>query len=298
MSVPFFSDFTKRTKDYFKRDKYALGQVVEISNQCGDNIKLKTKIATGDSVKTKFTATLKREKGREIELTEDLRKGLSVKLKMPKFYRNFDIETEYAGNNLEVTTKYKPSSNAFYNTKLTGCYNPDSNGNRIFKTKAAFAVGDDQLNLSVGGDITIEDRSKNDGPFQGVDAKVKTYTLGFLYTPSNDSQYSVIYTPDNQSNGMEYSFTCFKKMSDRCSLAAKADGKVDTKLTGYPPVVSIAGGWALGANYFQGFMNSRKEWGLAYKVKVSDSATLNLGVSSYLNDEQRVDTRFGYKLQV
>jgi len=301
MSVPFFSDFTKRTKDYFKRDKYALGQVVEITNKCDKNIKLKTKISTGDSVKTKFTATLKRDQGREIEVTEDLRKGLSVKIKIPKFYRNFDIESDHTNNDVEVTAKYKPSSdssNSFYNTKLTGYYNPDNNGNRICKTKAEFAVGDDQLNLSVGGDITIEDKSKNDGPFQGVDAKVKTYTLGFLYTPTNDTQYSVIYTPDNQSNGMEYSFTCFRKMSDKCSLAAKADGKVDTKLTGHPPVISIAGGWTVGANYLQGFVNSRKEWGLAYKVAVSNSATLNLGVASYLNDEQRLNTQFGYKLQV
>lgn len=54
----------------------------------------------------------------------------------------------------------------------------------------------------------------------------------------------------------------------------------------------------MGANYLQGFVNSRKEYGLAYKVKVSDSATLNLGLSSYLNDEQRPNTQFGYKLQV
>eukprot|EP01083_Nonionella_stella_P028825 79433_1 len=301
-SVPFFSDFTKKTKDYFKRDKYALGQVCEISNKCGDNIKLKTKITSGDIVKTKFVATLKRNKGREIELCEDLRKGLSLKLKIPKIYGNIDIESEHSNSDVEVKLKYRPSSNngsnSFYNTKLTGYYNPDSNGNRICKTKAEFAVGDDQLNLSVGGDITIEDKSKNDAAFQGMDAKVKTYTLGFLYTPTKDTQYSVIYTPDNQSNGMEYSFTCYRKMSDKCSLAAKADGKVDTKLTGFPPVISIAGGWSMGANYLHGFVNSRKEWGLAYKVKVSDAATLNLGVASYLNDESRMNTEFGYKLQV
>lgn len=46
-------------------------------------------------------------------------------------------------------------------------------------------------------------------------------------------------TPDNQSNGMEYSFTCFRKLSGSCSLAAKADGKVDTKLTAYPPIVTL-----------------------------------------------------------
>jgi len=301
MSVPFFSDFTKKTKDFFKKDKYALGQVVEIKNKCSDNISLKTKIANGESVKTKFTATLKRENGREIEVTEDLRKGLSVKIKIPKLYRNINIESEHSNSSVEVTAKYKPSpdaKNSFYSTKVVGYYAPDIKGSRICKTKAEFAVGDDQLNLSVGGDITIEDKSKNDQPFQGVDAKVTTYTLGFLYTPTKDSQYSVIYTPDTQSNGMEYSFTCFRKMSDKCALAAKADGKVDTKLTGFPPVVTIAGGWTLGANYLQGFVNSRKEFGLAYKVKVSNSATLNLGLASYLNDEQRINTEFGYKLQV
>ena len=143
---------------------------------------------------------------------------------------------------------------------------------------------------------------------------------------------SLCSTPDNQSNGMEYSFTCFRKMSDRCSLAAKADGKVDTKLTAYPPVVTlgmdlygvsfanmrlclrvlvdwmswcdvmwfgvVAGGWMLGSNYLQAFVNSQKEWGMAYKVKVSDAASLNLGVSSFLNKDQRMATQFGYKLQV
>merc|ERR1712228_91051 len=303
MSVPFFGDFTKRTKDYFKRDKYALGQVVEITNQCSDSIKLKTKIQTGDAVKTKFTATLKRPNKREIEVSEDLRKGLSVKVKIPRFYGNINVESEHTNGDVEVKAKYAPSAdskNAFYNTKLTGYYNPDSNGSRICRAKAEFAVGDDQLNLSVGGDITLEDKSKNNGKIGQDDISdlVKDYTLGFLYTPNNDSQYSVIYTPDDQSNGMKYSFTCFRKMSDRCSMAARAEGKVDTKLTGFPPVISIAGGWSLGANYMQAFVNSRKEWGMAYKVKVSDAATLNLGVCSSLNKEQRMNTRFGYKLQV
>ena len=49
----------------------------------------------------------------------------------------------------------------------------------------------------------------------------------------------MISTPDDDSNGMEYSFTCYRKMSDNCQLTARADGKVDTKLTGFPPVVSI-----------------------------------------------------------
>ena len=54
----------------------------------------------------------------------------------------------------------------------------------------------------------------------------------------------------------------------------------------------------MGANYLQGFVNSKKEFGFAYKVKVSNSATLNLGLASYLNKEHRINTQFGYKLQV
>jgi len=298
MSVPFFSDFTKKTKDYFKKDKYALGQVVEVSTKCTDDIKLKTKVSTENSVRTKFTATIKRPNGREIEVTEDLRKGLSVKIKLPRFYRAFDVESEHSNRDVSVTAKYRPTANAFYNTKLKGYFNPDANGERVCRAKAEFAVGDDQLNLSVGGELTVEDRAKIDGPPQGADPKTHDYALGFLYTPSPDTQYSVIYTPDNQSNGMEYSFTCFRKMSDRCALAAKADGKVDTKLTGFPPVVTLAGGWTLGSNYLQAFVNSRKEWGMAYKVKVNEAASLNLGVCSFMGSNGMLASQFGYKLQV
>eukprot|EP01084_Bolivina_argentea_P317579 550640_1 len=287
MSVPFFGDFTKKTKDFYKKDKYDLGQTVEISQNCGDNIKLKTKIKNGDNVKTKFTATLKRDK-REIEVTEDLRKGLSVNIKIPKFYKNFDIDTEHSNADVKVIAKYKPKG-TYYNTKLVGYYNPDSDGNRVCRTAAQFAVGDDQLNLCVGGKIVIEDKAKNNGPISGIQPTIKNYALGFLYRPAEKTEYSVIYTPDENSNGMEYSFTCFRAMSDKCSLTARAEGKVDTKLTGFPPVITIGGGWSLGANYLQGFANSRKEWGFAYKVKVSDSATLNLGVASYLNADQRIN---------
>jgi len=297
MSVPFFSDFTKRTKDYFKKDKYALGQVVEISSKCTDDIKLKTKVTTGENVKPKFTATMKRPNGREIEVTEDLKKGMSLKIKMPKFYKAFDLESDHSNRDVSVTAKYRPTANAFYNTKMKGYYNPDANGERVMRAKAEFAVGDDQLNLCVGGELTVEDRCKIDDP-KGMDPKSTDYALGFLYTPTPDSQYSVIYTPDNQSNGMEYSFTCFRKLSSTYSMAAKADGKVDTKLTAYPPVVTLAGGWTMGSNYLQAFVNSHKEWGMAYKVKVSDGVNLNLGVSSFLNSDARMATQFGYKLQL
>ena len=176
--------------DFYKKDKYDLGQTVEVVQKCGDDIKLKTKIQNGDNVKTKFIATLKRDK-REVEVTEDLSKGLSVKIKIPKFYRNFDIESDHSNSDVKVTAKYKPKG-TYYNTKLVGYYNPDKDGNRICRSTAEFAVGDDQLNLCVGAKIVIEDKAKNNGPMQGVQPKIKTYALGFLYRPVEKTEYSVI----------------------------------------------------------------------------------------------------------
>jgi len=300
MSVPFFSDFTKKTKDFFKTDKYALGQVVEISQKCGSDIKLKAKISNAGAVKSKFTATLKRPNNREIEITEDLKKGMTLKVKVPALYKSLDIESEHTNGDVEVTAKYRPNgANAFWNAKASAYYNPSLKGSRVCRSTASFAVGDDQLNLSVGGQMTVEDSSKNEkGAMRGADPYVKGYKLGFLYTPTKESLYSVIYTPDEDSNGMEYSFTAFRRMSEQCSLAVRAEGKVDTKLTSFPPTVALSGGWTVGGgNYLQAFVNSRKEWGMAYKVKVSQGVNLNLGVAAFLNDG-RMDTQFGYKLQV
>jgi len=100
-------------------------------------------------------------------------------------------------------------------------------GNYLQAFVNSFAVGDDQLNLSVGGQMTVEDSAKNEkGAMRGADPFVKGYKLGFLYTPTKESLYSVIYTPDEDSNGMEYSFTAFRRMSEQCSLAVRAEGKV------------------------------------------------------------------------
>ena len=167
--------------------------MVEISNKCGDAIKLKAKISNGASVKSKFTATLKRPNGREIEVTEDLRKGLTLKVKLPKIYGALDVESEHTNGDVEVTGKYRPSgSGAFWNAKAKGYYNPALKGERVCRTTASFAVGDDQLNLSVGGEMTVADKCKNDGAAQGPDPSVEAYKLGFLYTPTHESQYSVI----------------------------------------------------------------------------------------------------------
>jgi len=228
MSVPFFSDFTKKTKDFFKTDKYALGQVVEISQKCGSDIKLKAKISNAGAVKSKFTATLKRPNNRDIEITEDLKKGMTLKVKVPALYQSLDIESEHTNGDVEVTAKYRPNgANAFWNAKASAYYNPSLKGSRVCRSTASFAVGDDQLNLSVGGQMTVEDSAKNEkGAMRGADPFVKGYKLGFLYTPTKESLYSVIYTPDEDSNGMEYSFTAFRRMSEQCSLAVRAEGKV------------------------------------------------------------------------
>jgi hypothetical protein len=297
--VPFFSDFTKRTKDFFDPEKYDLGQTVEATLSCGDDLKFKTKVQNGPLLKTKFTATYNRD-GREVEVTEDLRKGLNVKVTLPKFYRNFDIDSEHCNSDVKVTAKYNPKDSSFWNTKISGYYNPDCDGYRVCKTTAQFAVGDDQLKLSVGGEVVVEDRARNNAnPRSGVEPNISTYSLGFLYRPTDDTQYSVLYTPDEKSNGMDYSFTCFRQMSEKCALAARATGKVDTNLGDDPPTIAIAGGWKVNANYLQAYIDSRKQWGFSYKVNVSATATLTLGVSSFLNKQEReAITRFGYKFSV
>lgn len=302
MSIPFFDKFNEKTKDFYKADKYDLGQTVEILNTCCNDLKIKTKFSSvgSEETKSKFSFTLKRDFG-SVEINEDLQKGLSVEVKLPNFYKSIDLVSKHSNKDVEVTAKYNPQ-NSYWNTKLVGYYNPkDKNNQRVCRGTASFAVGDDGLKLNVGGQLVIEDKSsidKNANNANGPTTKISTYSLGFLYNPTNDTSFSVIYSPDKQSNGLEYSFGCYKKMSAECTLSAKAEGKVDTKLTAYPPTIYFGGGWTVGSNFLQGFLNSRKEWGLAYKVKVNDAATVNLGVASFIGENGGVSTKFGYKLSV
>lgn len=148
----------------------------------------------------------------------------------------FSFLFRHTNRNVEIKLDYNPSG-SYWNTRLEGSYEPEKEGNRICLSTLSGAVGDDSLNLSVGGQITIEDTASVENP-RTMQPEIKSYKLGFLYRPSSDSNYSVIYTPD-QANGLEYSFSALKQVTDNVTLVAKADGKVDTKLTASPPVLSL-----------------------------------------------------------
>ena len=143
----------------------------------------------------------------------------------------------HTNRNVEIKFDYNPSG-SYWNSRLEGSYSPDKEGQRVCISKFSMAVGDDSLNLSVGGQLEIEDKTAIENA-QSMQPQLKTYKLGFLYRPSDDSSYSVIYTPDDASTGLEYSFSALKKITDNVTLVAKADGKVDTKLTANPPVLSL-----------------------------------------------------------
>jgi len=294
MSVPFFADFTKSTKDFFKNDKFDIGRVVQLKAKPYDDIEVTGKTTQdGERFNNKLTVNLKRSFG-TVEFIEDFNKGISTEVKLPRIYRNFDFKSKHTNNNVEVKLDYKPEG-SYYNARLEGSYEPEREGNRICLSTLSVAVGDDSLNLSVGGQVTIEDKASVANP-TSVSPNVKSYKLGFLYTPSNTSNYSVIYTPDPHSTGLEYSFSALKKLNDDVTLVARAEGRVDTKLTANAPVVSLAGQYRLGDSFVKGFMNNRREYGLTYEAKINPSLGITFGLASFLDRQQRANTKFGYKV--
>lgn len=295
MSVPFFSDFTKATKDFYKSDKYDLGRVVELKGALSDDVKYTAKSnQQGDRFKNKVTLNLNRSFG-SIEFVEDFNKGISIEVKVPKFYKQFDLKTKHQNRCVNAKIDYRPKG-SYYNVRLDGHYDPDVEGNRLCTTTASVAVGDDSLNLNVGGEITIEDKQLASNS-TNIKPQVTTYRLGFLYTPNPDSCYSVIYTPDKNSTGLNYEFSCLKRV-ENVTLSAKADGRVDTKLSASPPLISLAAGVKNNGNYVQAFFNSRREWGLQYKTSLTGTFGVTLGLSSFLDRAQRANTRLGYKVSL
>jgi len=290
MSTPFYRDFDKKTKDFWKRDKYDLGKAVEIKSKFEDN-ELTFKVSDGDKgVSHKATALLKRPRG-TIEFTEDQKKGIQVETKFPQFFRNFDWKSKHSNAEAETTLDLK-REDSYWNAGVSNTWKNAEHEERSLDTKVSFAVGDDSMHVAVGGEVVIRDEHHQN--LLSYSPKFQSYSLGFLYTPTPASSYSVIYTPDSNSSALEYSFTLFKKYSDSVDIAAKADGKVDTKLTAAPPVFSFGGGYKNGGHYLQGFFNTKKEYGVSYNIAVSTGISVNVGVSSFL-EANKLNTRLGYK---
>jgi hypothetical protein len=294
MSVPFFSDFNKKSKDFFKRSEYDLGRQLNIRTSFDEHT-VTAKLNAGDVPTGKVTANAKVPFG-SVEMTEDLRSGLSVEFKVPNMYKGIDFSSKHRASDVEATFKYR-GANGYWNTKVEGKYVPSSNGQRICSTKASVAVGDDRL-VKVGGEIEFEDKGESGVFPTEPNVTLTNYQLGFLYEPASNAAISLIYSPDKNSNGLRYDFQLFKGCSDSCHLAARAKGAVDTKLTADPPVLSIGGGWRVSGNYLQGYANSVKEFGVQYKTKVGSNVSATLGVGRWRDGGEHKPefvTTFGYK---
>jgi len=94
-------------------------------------------------------------------------------------------------------------------------------------------------------------------------------------------QYSLIYSPDHDSNGMEYDFTLFKQATDNLQLAGRAEGKVDLRNTSLP-TISLGASWFNNGNLLRGFVNSRKEYGASYQFKLAPQFRVTVGLGSFL----------------
>ena len=186
MSVPFFKDFSKKTKGFFKQsrgDDYNLGESLNFKLKNNDfTFKGKLK-QSGNNLDQKLVLILSRKFG-NIEIEENGSK-ISATINVPNIYKDIDLETKHTNKEVNVTVKYKPK-NCYYNARFKGDYAP----NKTQKGNISFAVGDDSLNLSVGGELTVNKSVSKSGN-QTTESWPYNYKLGFLYQPNKESQYSV-----------------------------------------------------------------------------------------------------------
>mmetsp|Transcript_57055 Transcript_57055/g.69684 ORF Transcript_57055/g.69684 Transcript_57055/m.69684 type:complete len:295 (+) Transcript_57055:35-919(+) len=294
MSVPFFKDFSKKTKGFFKQsrgDDYNLGESLNFKLKNNDfTFKGKLK-QSGNNLDQKLVLILSRKFG-NIEIEENGSK-ISATINVPNIYKDIDLETKHTNKEVNVTVKYKPK-NCYYNARFKGDYAP----NKTQKGNISFAVGDDSLNLSVGGEVTINKSVSKSGN-QTTESWPYNYKLGFLYQPNKESQYSVEFAPD-QTGGLDYSFDLYRKLNATVDIAGRATGKVDTSIDDGKPTISIGAGFNLkGGNRLQGFVNSQSEYGFYYKAKVTPSACITFGVSGYkAGNNDVINPRLGYKFEI
>jgi hypothetical protein len=295
MSIPFFNDFNKKTKDFYDKEQYDFGQQFHFKNATKD-AQFKAKVTTGAKVGAKLTITTTPSWG-SIELNEDIHKGLSLEVKVPNIYRGISLIGKYGNNELEITKEWRP--NSFLAFKLKGLHNPDRNGQRICDTTISGTCGDDSMHLNVGGEIIFRDEGAA-GLSQYNIPKLLNYSTGFLYEPTKDSSYSLIFKPDAQSIGMDYNLsTLYNINSINATISSNIMGKVDTKITSTPPIISFAGGFNWGLRYLQLMFNSNKEYGIQYKFNVNDFIMVQFGLACLLDsNQQRRNHTFGYKISI
>lgn len=302
MPVPFFSDFQRQTKDFWKPDKYSFGRQVHLTTTEGDT-KLTAKVDHGDdNVSTKLIAKVTPDWG-TLEVTQASRKGIQIEAKVPKIWKDLDLTHKINYNySMESNFKYRKQDN-WWNIHVKNVYHPskrveinnEDRDQRVCETTIGVAVGDEDLNLSVGGEVVLQDHG-DPGRFSSPNTSLTSYKLGFLYTPTKTSGYSLIYKPEVKAyiSSLLYDFSLWRQCSERCTISARAQGKVSTTkgTNNQVPIISVGGCCKLNAGgNIKGYINSRRDWGAVYTTSITNSLTASFGISN-LNDIQTTSYKF------
>jgi len=291
--VSFFGDFNKKTSAFWDVDNYKLGHQYEINIAPTEKSNVRVKVKDDASLTTSVKTNFDTQWGK-FELVEDSKKGLSVGLNVDHFCRQWNLKTTHSAQEVEATAECRPEG-SFWATELTGKYKPDEEGDRVCNSIFSIAVHDSQYNLAVGGKLELEDRRQRGSSLQYANL-LKTYAMGFLYSPTDSTQYSLIYKPDKESNGVNYDFSLFKKVSEQFSVAGRAEGKADLRIVS-PPLLSLGAAWCNNGNLLRGFFNTRKEYGASYQVKMTPNVSVTLGLASFLSEDD-LETTLGFKVSL
>jgi len=291
--VPFFSDFDLKTYGFWRRSSYSLGRQFQIEADSRDNLRsVRVTVVDGSSVSSDISANFTTKWG-GIEVTQGTHHGPSVEVRFNNVFRQWNLRSRHTANSTDVTTDYRPEG-SFWCTRLDGHYMPDFDGERICSGKASIVVQDNQYNLAVGGEVELEDRRESTK--NSHNQWLKNYSMGFLYSPTDTTQYSLLYSPDKESNGVEYDLALFKRVNDNLSVAGRAQGKADLRNTSVPTMF-LGASWFNNGNLMRGFVNSRKEYGASYEVGLTEHAHITLGLASFLSpDADNAQAEIGFKL--
>jgi len=286
----FYLDFDKKTSNFWDTGNYDLGRQLEFNASPTEKSSVKIKVKDASNPSPIVRGCLDTNWG-SVEVEENVKKGISVGVNFEKAFREWNLKSRHATDEVQVTAECaKPDSR--WATEVTGTYNPNIDDEHVLSSDFSFALRNSSNTLSVGARLETENRSENKS-FQFEKLK-KSYSFGFLFSPTAATQYSLIYKPDKKTNQLNYDFSLFKKVTDSISVAGRAEGKADLRMVS-PPILHLGGSWSNNGTLVRGFLNSRKEYGASYQVKLNPNLTFTLGLATLLSDDA-LESNLGFKV--
>ncbi|ETO02951.1 hypothetical protein RFI_34459, partial [Reticulomyxa filosa] len=146
------------------------------------NVKIKVK--DGKNVTTTAKAEFETKWG-SVEVEEHSKTGTTVRFHVDNFFRHWNLRsTERINHNFFKKEKKKKKNNNNKNKDI-------ALRNRVCTSECSISVQDNQYDLAVGGKLELED-NREDGTPLHYQNLLKSYSMGFLYTPTESTQYSLI----------------------------------------------------------------------------------------------------------